>query len=100
MGLSSRHGSPNFSLSKLNKMSDINIDESKRLTAYNSKTKKKGELMFNVTINKVENGGRTTYAASGTTQDGKQRLSTLVSAVGADEAINAGVASRGVGWED
>lgn len=74
-------------------------NESKRLTAYNMKTKEKKVPMHNVVINKITNGNRVSYAASGTSQDGVYKLATMLSATNADEAINAGVAARGTGWD-
>lgn len=78
-------------------MSDI--DESKRLVAYNVKTKTKNTPMYDVKIDKITKGNRTSYIAKGTTMGGVYKLSAITSAVKAEEAINAGVAAKGEGWD-
>lgn len=75
------------------------MSEDKRLTAYNTKTKQKGVPMFNAKISKNVSGNRTNYVAQGTTEDGSAKLSSILSATKAEEAINAGVAARGKGWD-
>lgn len=75
------------------------IDESKRLKAYNMKAKEKGVPMYNVVIDKGTNGNNVYYTAKGTSQDKQYKLALRLSAIKADEAINAGVAARGAGWE-
>lgn len=77
-------------------MSDI---ESKRLTAYNMKTKEKNVPMYKAIINKTVANNRATYVAKGTTEDGTMKLSTVTSLSKAEEAINAGVATKGEGWD-
>ena len=79
-------------------MSEREIDDSKRILAYNVKLKKKGEPMYNVVINKIITGKRVSYVAKGTTKDGSIGLGSIISATKADEAINAGVAALGEGW--
>lgn len=79
---------------------DTAIDESKRLTAYNVKTKQKNVPMYNVAIMAKKTGNRTAYIAQGTDKEGKYKLVLMLSLAKADEAINAGVAARGVGWPE
>lgn len=75
------------------------IDETKRIHAYNMKTKEKKVPMYDAKIDKVVRGNRTIHVAKGTTMGGVYNLSTILSAVNADIAINAGVARRGEGWD-
>lgn len=75
------------------------IDEAKRLTAYNVKTKEKGVPIYNAVIKKTSWLNRSSYTAKGTTEDGSTKLSAILSLARAEEAINAGVAARGEGWE-
>lgn len=77
----------------------ITIDESKRFTAYNTKTKQKGVPIYNAEVHKIVQGNKKSYIVKGTTQDGAQKLSAVTSLEKAEAGINAGVAARGTGWD-
>lgn len=77
------------------------MENESRLTAYNSSTKEKNVPIYDAKINKISSRSskRVSYMIKGKSQDGKYNLSAVTSAAKAEEAINAGVASRGEGWD-
>lgn len=74
-------------------------EEVKRLTAYNRKNKEKNVPIYNAVINITTNGNRKSVIVQGTTEDGSSKLASVTSLAKAEEAINAGVAARGSGWD-
>lgn len=73
-------------------------DESKRLTAYDVKNKRKGVPVYNAIINKTQVGNRATYTVSGTTKDGSTKLGSIINAAKAEAAIAGEMATKGTGW--